>query len=115
MRIFRVGWSEQAEKGLAVSAGEDMGFIRREVQAGISILWQCESDSNFGYAVTRFEPPGEIVFVCGEGSGLREFAPHFVAAAKSKNLTIRTHVKRKGLIRFWASVGLELDEYVLRG
>jgi hypothetical protein len=114
MRIRRVDWSEQAEKGLRVSAGEDMDFIRREVQAGIAILWRCESPTNSAYAVTRCEP-GEVVIVCGEGSGLKEFGPYFIAAAKSKGLGIRTHVKRRGLIRIWRGMGLELGEYILRG
>ena len=114
MRIWRVDWSEQAEQGLKVSAGEDMGFIRREVQAGIAILWRCESDKNSAYAVTRCEP-GEVVIVCGEGSGLKEFGPYFIAAAKSKGKTVRTHVRRRGLIKVWETMGLELDEYILRG
>lgn len=115
MRIYPVGWDEFAEKGLRVSAGKDMEFIRREVESGISILWRCESDKNSAYAVTRYEPPSDIVIVCGEGSGLREFGPYFIAAAKSKGLAIRTHVKRRGLIKVWQSMGLQIDEYVLRG
>ena len=110
-----VPWSINAERGLVVSAGNDMASIKKEVEAGISLLWQVIGDNIGGYVVTRVDDD-ELVIVCGEGRGLIEHtAPFFLSLAKRHNLGVRTHVKRKGLIRIWKRYGLALDEYVLRG
>lgn len=115
MQVMRVSWNAEAEQGLRVSAGADLGIIRQEVEAGVCELWHCISDSDQAYVVTRRELPKEWVLVCGEGSGFHEFAPVFIKAAKARKLSIRTHVKRRGMIKLWARYGLNLDEFVLRG
>lgn len=115
MHIVAVPWSDKAEKGLVVSAGEDMDIIRWEVKNKVSILWRCQSPTASAFIVTRFQPPNELVFEAGEGSGFKEFIPYFVRIAKAKNVQMRTHVKRKGMIRLWRGVGLKVDEYVLKG
>lgn len=114
MIIERQPWSAQAEQGLRVSVGADLAAIRGEVNAGISKLWRCRSATAAGWIVTR-EEPGELVIVCGEGSGFFEFAPWFVERARAAGLTIRTHVQRPGLIRMWRRLGVNFDHYVLRG
>ena len=115
MHIVAVHWSDEAEKGLVVSAGEDMDIIRWEVKNKVSVLWRCESATALAFIVTRFQPPNELVFEAGEGSGFKEFIPYFVRVARSKGVPMRTHVKRKGMIKLWSSVGLTVDEYVLKG
>ena len=113
--IREIDWSDDAEKGLVVAAGDDMEIIRSEVQAGISTLWKCDSVSGGGYLVTRLEHEDEMCIVAGEGKGFFEFMPFFIKWCKQKGYSIRTHVKRRGLVRMWESLGITFDEYVLRG
>lgn len=109
-------WCKQAEIGLQVSAGADMEIIRGQVKSGQAELWWCESAENACWVVTRIDQEdGELVIVCGEGSGLDEFAPVFVESARRQGLGVRTHVTRLGLLRMWKRHGLELSEFVLRG
>ena len=112
--VKNVDWSEVAERGLAVSAGNDMAAIRHEVKQGIAVLWRVDGDGVDGYVVTRVEP-GELVIVCGEGKGFHHIVPFFLTLARRSNLTVRTHIKRRGLLKMWARHGVTLDEYVLRG
>lgn len=115
MIIRRAQWSGEAEAGLQVSAGADMALIRAEVQSGVSKLWRCEGEGA-AWVVTRHEPEvNELVMVLGEGSGFHEFAPLFVEQARKHGLTVRAHVKRRGMVRMWQRYGVGLDEYVLRG
>ena len=115
MIIKPVSWCDEVRRGLIVSCGDDLDIIRQEVEQKISICWCCQSDKNFAFVVTRYEPPNELVIVCGEGSGFDEFMPFFVRVARKHNLTVRTHIKRKGLLRMWARLGINFEEYVLRG
>lgn len=97
-----------------VSAGSDMAIIREQVKAGIAQLWRVTGEGVDAYVVTRIDDD-EWVIVCGEGCGFKKMAPYFIAVARAKGLTIRTHTKRKGIIRMWRQFGLTVDEYVLRG
>jgi hypothetical protein len=115
-----VGWTDEMDDRLRVSAGDDLEIIRREVRTGIAQLWQCEKDGRpEAWVVTRVdgtEQDGyEWVIVLGEGRGFFDYMPLFVSHARDKGLPIRTHVKRRGLIRMWERLGLHLDHYVLRG
>ena len=115
--IKSVTWSEDAERGLVKSAGDDLDIIKHQVINKQAQLWECRNDKNHAYIVTRVEETGtgnELVLVLGEGSGFMDFAPAFVEAAKNKGMTIRTHVKRPGMIRLWSRLGLTINEYVLR-
>jgi hypothetical protein len=113
--IKEVQWESFHDERLKISARDDLEIIRSQVKQGAAQLWECTSANNHGYAVTRIDPGPELVVVLGEGSGFMEFAPRFVEFAKRKNMTIRTHVTRKGMIRFWSRLGLNVDEYILRG
>lgn len=115
--IRAIDWNEKAENGLVVSAGADLQIIKDQVLNKQAQLWECENEKNHAYIVTRLEHDGsgqELVLVLGEGSGFMDFAPAFVEAAKSKNMRVRAHVRRKGMIRFFSRLGLSVNEYVVR-
>jgi hypothetical protein len=117
--IARRAWNAEAERDLARSAGRDMAVIRRQVQADVAMLWECESDRNHAWCVTRLdadEAGAEWVIVLFEGSGLHEFVPLFVEAADSRGLPLRAHLnaRRPGLKRMAARYGFEVTELVVR-
>ena len=114
MIIAAVDWADIHNEKLKKSAGDDLAFVRDQVRRGVAVLWRCESDRGGGFAVTRIDGP-ELVIVLGEGSAAAVFIPHFIKYAKQKGLGIRTHVKRRGLIRIYERFGLGVSEYVLRG
>ena len=113
--IREIDWLDCHDEALKVSAGDDLLIVKDQVKRKQAQLWECTSDKNYCLVVTRIDVGPELCIVLGEGSGLLEFAPYFLAFAKKHNLSVRTHVKRKGLIRLWSRLGFELDEYVLRG
>lgn len=112
--IKEIQWHDDHDKLLSVSAGNDLEIVKKQVKSGVAQLWECVSDKNYGLVVTRIDTGNEWCIVLGEGSGFFEFVPFFLSVAEKKGLTIRTHVKRKGLIKMWSKVGLSLSEYVLR-
>ena len=113
--IREIRWCPEAEAGLTVAAGDDLGVIKSEVLAGVSRLWQCSSEGGGGYIVSRLDGLNEICIVAGEGKGFYEFMPVFLKWCRQQGYTVRTHVKRKGLIKMWGRLGVTFDEYVLRG
>lgn len=115
VKITRIQWSDYVADKLKVSAGDDLDEVRNQVITGVADLWHCTSRTGALYAVTRLDPGLEWVLMCGEGTGFGQFAPHFVKFARDNGLKLRTHVKRKGMIKLWAKYGLTIDEYVLRG
>lgn len=112
-------WRREHDAKLAVAAGDDLAIIRDQVHRGIAQLWKCSINSEtWGYVVTRIEGPKgdqDFVIVLGEGKGFSEFMPHFVEYGRRHNMRIRTHVKRKGLLKMWARLGVTFNEYVLTG
>lgn len=116
--IINIQWNKNTDDKLKVSAGTDLEIIKNQVNKGIAQLWHCLSKNNEAYIVTRIEKLGngyELCLVCGEGSGFFEFAPVFLNFAREKNISFRTHTKRRGLIKMWAKLSVNIDEYVLRG
>lgn len=69
LMLISESWSEAAETGLAISAGEDLGWIRGEVERGVSGLFRCRRGVfDDGFVVLRYEPEfKEMVLVLGEG------------------------------------------------
>ena len=109
--IEKVGWCAAAERGLVVSAGDDMDVIAQEVKSGVSELWRFVGNVGRGYLVTRIENMNdrrELVLVLGEGKGFFEAAPIFIALARIEGMSFRTHVKRRGLVRMWQRLGLNI-------
>lgn len=113
--IREIPWQPGIDEKLRVSARGDLEIIKSQVNNGVAQLWHCLSETNEMLVVTRIDPGPELVIVLGEGSGLFEFAPSFLNIARKANIPVRTHIKRKGLIRMWSRLGLTIDEYVLRG
>ena len=113
--IREIPWQPGIDDKLRVSARGDLEIIKHQVTQGVAQLWHCLSENNECFVVTRIDPGPELVIVLGEGSGLFEFAPHFLNIARKQNIPLRTHVQRKGLIRMWSRLGVNIDEYVLRG
>lgn len=115
-----VGWTDDMDDRLRVSAGDDLQEVKTQVRRNLATLWQCEKNGQpEAWVVTRvdgIEASGrEFVIVLGEGKGFFDYMPLFVNHARGQNLKIRTHVQRRGLIRMWSRLGLELDHYVLKG
>lgn len=111
--IEQVAWSPYIEDLIKYSAGKDLQIISDQVKSGRAQLWLCSSDKNHGAVVTRMDE-NELVMLCGEGSGLIEFGSEFVNSALKQGMTVRTHVRRKGLIKMHQKIGLKVDEYILR-
>lgn len=116
--ISLIPWNATAENGLLISAGADMEIIKHQVLNGVAQLWEHSIDGAHGYIVTRLEIDGngtELVIVLGEGSGLHKVIPIFKQVALDMGInSIRTHVKRKGLIRMYSRHAFNIDSYVLR-
>ncbi|CAL9980527.1 hypothetical protein VPHD526_0008 [Vibrio phage D526] len=116
--IKLIPWSDAAERGLVVSAGEDMAIIKNQVLNGVAQLWEHNLNGTHGFIVTRLDVEGlgtELVLVLGEGSGLNEAVPLFKQVAADMGInSIRVHVKRKGLIRMFSRHDFEVEMYVLR-
>jgi hypothetical protein len=113
-----IEWRDEHDAQLAVSAGDDLALLKQQAKRGQATLWQCSKDGESeALVLTRLDGQDnpEFVIVLGEGRGFFDYMPLFVHYAKKNNWPIRTHVKRKGLLRMWSRLGLELDEYVLRG
>jgi len=116
--INQIPWSDAAEKGLLISAGEDMAIIKNQVLNGVAQLWEHNLNGTHGFIVTRIDVEGlgtELVLVLGEGSGLNEAVPLFKQVALDLGIkSIRVHVKRKGLIRMFSRHDFNVEMYVLR-
>jgi len=115
VNIVSISWNSEMDNVLNVAARGDLEIIRDQVQRGVAMLWKCHSEKSEGYVVTRLDPGPEFVIVAAAGSGFFEFAPEFLKIARQQGVTVRTHVQRKGLIRMWNRLGLNVDEYILRG
>lgn len=115
MRFDRESWSEAAARELAGAMPEDGEIIADAVQAGRAQLYRVE---NRGYLVLAVERRGrgpELVIVAGAGRGLHEVIPELRAMARRAGIaTMRTHVKRRGLVRMYRRHGFEPEETVLR-
>lgn len=112
-------WTPEYAAQLRLAAGASLPLLGRQVRDGIAHLWECVKDDKVkGLVVTRFDfgsTGRELVIVAAEGQDLfDDFAPLFVEYCRTRGIGLRTHVRRKGLIRMWARLGVELDEYVLR-
>lgn len=110
--MLRIPWSDKAEAGLVVSAGDDMALIRKEVQQGCAELYKCGSD---GYLVIRYEADvRELVVVLGEGRCFKKWLPVIEDHARERGaLTMRTHIKRPGLKKLYEDIGWHQQEIVM--
>ena len=106
--------TDEAAQGLNKSLGDtlDREILTQDIAEGISELY--EIDGGKAYAITRIEPK-ELVICCFQGSGLREAAPRFVAAAKAAGCTsIRFHTENTALARLLSEYKPKHIEHVYR-
>lgn len=111
MSITPAAWCADAEAALAPAAFGDMPIIRAEVLAGECDLWRITGESA-GWVVTRQEL-GELVIVLGAGRNCLPVIRHITARAKAGGLTVRTHIRRKGLQRIYERAGFKARELVM--
>lgn len=112
-------WCDEAQRCLGVSGGRDLPVIARQVREGVAQLWECESERSHAWVVTRVdadEAGVEWCIVLFEGSGLHEFVPHFVDAARERGIPLRAHLRagRPGLVRMASRYGFVPTEVVVR-
>lgn len=114
--IERVAWSPDAERVLSRAlAPLIVPIVADEVRRGLSMLWECKEGTHHAYCVTRVDDnPREFVVVAFAGSGLMTFGPHFVAAARSRNIPLRAHTTSPVIVRLVRPLGFRHAEYVLR-
>lgn len=96
------------EPALKTILKDDMSAIKKEVESGISELWEV---AGCGYTVTRIEPdemgkPFELVFVAGIGKNAKAVINHFRNLAKPMGIKkMRIHSVRKGMGRYLKPLG----------
>lgn len=115
--IKPVKWQNYHDQRLAIAAGDkkDLAIVKNQVNSGVAILWECRYKQYHAHVVTRHDIGDELCVVLFEGSGLMHFGPMILKAARDQNLTVRAHVKRKGMIKMLERLGLTITETVLRG
>lgn len=94
-----------------------MQLIKDEIESGDSVAF-CLSGIDFDIKlvlrVEEFNGENELVLVLGAGYGMIDAVDDFLHFAKLNNCkTIRTHVKRRGLIKLWESLGFQIQETVM--
>lgn len=109
--LTRTEWCAEAETALMPAAFGDMPIIKAEVLQGDSDLWRAGGVSD-GWVVTRQEP-GELVIVLGAGRNCLPVIRHITARAKAAGLTVRTHIRRRGLQRIYERAGFTARELVM--
>ena len=112
-----IPWSAPMAQKLSRALGSThiVELIGEEVRQGISQLWECSSEKHHAYCVTRLDRnPIEWCIVAFEGSGLMEFGPQFIAAARSRGVPLRAHVADKRVERMVRWLGMRPTETVLR-
>lgn len=114
--IQLIPWTDDAAQHLARALSfAELPLIAAEVRRGRSQLWLCTSDRHTAYCVTRVDPtPAEFVIVAFEGSGMHEFGPAFINAARARGLPLRAHVSSPVVERLIRRFGFRRTETVCR-
>lgn len=105
-------WCAEAARALDDAARGDLGWIEREVRAGISQLYRITGECS-GWVVTRQEGD-EFVIVAGAGENARPVMAWITDRALAAGLSVRTHIQRPGLRRMYEAIGFKADEIVMR-
>jgi hypothetical protein len=107
--IARNSWSAEAENGMLKALGQEIDFIRQEVESGVSALWSVGQ----GWVVTRAEGD-ELVIVALENCDLKNTVPQILERAKKQGFkTVRCHTKRRSLERYLLKWGVTRREIIL--
>ena len=114
--IRQAQWCDRAAMGLSRALPpQTLHYVGREVCRGISQLWECSSDPDHAWCVTRIDRnPTTLVIVAFEGTGIVRFAPPFIEAARARRLPIRAHTVSRGMARLLERrLQFQLREYLL--
>lgn len=105
-----VNWSPEVAASLAKATAPDCEQVAEEVKGSISQCWKVHG---YGYLITRLEVYSNekvLVIVAGQGKGLNDVVPVFLAIAKANNAqTIRIHSKRAGMVRKLEKLGYTVE------
>lgn len=115
--IRTVPWTPEIAQKLSRALGSALvlELVGEEVRQGISQLWECSNDQHRAYCVTRLERnPVEWCVVAYEGSGMMQFGPLFVEAARARSIPLRAHVASPVVERLLRRIGLKRSEVVMR-
>jgi hypothetical protein len=114
--ISQLPWTAQIERELTVPESADcIEYLAREVQSGLSQLWECSDGEDTLRVITRVDQnPRELVICLVVGTGVEKFGPLFIAAARSKGLPMRMHTMSAAMARLCKRLGFVMAEYVLR-
>lgn len=108
----KVGWTDEAERGLSETFGFDREAIIEGVQAGTLECWRINGGK--AWMVTRIEQR-ELVVCCLQGSGLARLAPVIYRIAQRNGLrAIRFYTRRPGLARMLKRYGFVAAETMYR-
>ena len=111
--MIEIPWSDAAENGLAIAAGNDLHYVKKEVNRGDAKLFYFSPGT---YAVMRYEAEyKEAVLVLGQGENTKKWLPVIEDWALFQGaLTIRTHITRKGLGRMFGNAGYTQSEIIMQ-
>jgi hypothetical protein len=114
--IREIAWTQDVHERLEHPAAADaLPFLRREVEAGVSQLWECQDDGRTLYVVTRLDRnPDEWVMCYARGSGAVHFGREFVALADRKGWRMRAHTTNPAVERLTRRLGFQRSEIVMR-
>ena len=97
------------------ASADCLQYLQREVQSGLSKLWECSDGRDTLLVITRVDSnPRELVIPLVVGSGLRKFAPIFLSKARAESLPVRIHTASLIVRRLCRWVGFRTAEYVMR-
>lgn len=115
--MIPVDFDDDFEAAIKSAAGDDLESIKNEIKSGECVAF-CFSGSDYDFKVVlrveEINNKNELVLVLGAGHGMVDAINDFLHFAKINNCeTIRTHVKRRGLVKIWESLGFQIQETVM--
>jgi len=115
--LIPVDYDDRFEAAIKSAAGDDLEIIKNEIKSGECVAFSfCGSNYDFKVVlrVEKVADKNELVLVLGAGHGMKYAIKDLLHFAKiNKCHTIRTHVKSRGLVKIWESLGFEIKETVL--
>lgn len=111
LSIAPAAWCDEAEAALMPAAFGDMPIVKAEHRAGLNQLWRLGGCAS-GWLVTRVEGR-ELVLVMGAGRNARAVIRHCKAVAQQHGMTVRAHIRRRGMQRIYEREGFSLREVVM--
>jgi len=116
IKYKKIKWTIEYDLILLKAADdrEDLVYVKEQVLNGVAELWKFKSENKSLHMVLRKDSEKELCIVLCVGDGLREIGPQIFSFLKNKNIILRAHVKRKGMIRILNGLGFNVSEIVMR-